>query len=327
MKRRDFLSTSLLTAAAALAPLTGLIPFAVLAEAAEPVTELRIGYQKNGVLLVAKEQGLLEKRLASRGITVKWAEFPFGPPLLEALNAGRLDYGTTGDAPPIFAQAARANLVYAAAIAGRGAGQAIVVPPDSPIKTVADLRGKKVGVAKASSAHNLLIAALEADGIGFNEVQALYLAPADAVAAYAKGAIDAWSIWDPFYAIAELSGRGARALPLKPEALAQNSFFLANRAFATAHPDIVAAVNEELTRATEWINTHRDEAAVQFAEATGVDLAAQKKTVNRADFVFAPLSEAVITQQQAVADRFFKLGLIPKQITVRDIVWTAKTAA
>ena len=327
MKRRDFLSTSLLTAAAALAPLTGLIPFAVLAETTEPVTELRIGYQKSGVLLVAKQQGLLEKRFASRGISIKWAEFPFGPPLLEALNAGRLDYGTTGDAPPIFAQAARANLVYAAAIAGRGSGQAIVVPPDSPIKTLADLRGKKVGVAKASSAHNLLIAALEAEGIGFNEVQALYLTPADAAAAYAKGAIDAWSIWDPFYAIAEQSSRGARALPVKPQAQAQNSFFLANRAFAAANPDIVAAINEELTRATEWINTHRDEAAAEFAEATGVDLEAQKKTVNRADFVFAPLSEAVIAQQQGVADRFFKLGLIPKPITVRDIVWTAKTAA
>jgi len=321
MNRRDFLLQSALGGVAALAP------FAVRAQSAAPVTELRIGYQKNGVLLVAKAQGLLEKRFASRGITVKWAEFPFGPPLLEALNAGSLDYGTTGDAPPIFAQAARANLVYAAAIAGRGAGQAIVVPTDSPIKTLADLKGKKVGVAKASSAHNLLIAVLEADGIGFNEVQALYLAPADAAAAYARGSIDAWSIWDPFYAIAEQSSRGARALPIKPVAQAQNSYFLANRPFTLAHPDIIAGVNDELTRATEWINTHREEAATQFTEASGVSLAAMKASVARADFVFGPLSETVIGQQQAVADRFFRLGLIPKQITVRDIVWTAKAAS
>lgn len=302
------------------------LPFAAGAARAA-VSELRIGYQKNGVLLVAKAQGLLEKRFAAQGIGVKWVEFSFGPPLLEALNAGSLDYGTTGDAPPVFAQAARANLVYAAVLAGRGAGQALVVPNDSPLRTLQDLRGRKVGLAKASSAHNLLVAALDAENIQYGDVDVVYLAPADGAAAYARGAIDAWSIWDPYYAIAEASSRGARALPIRPEAGAQNTYFLANRGFAGEHPDLLTAINDELTKASAWTDAHRDEAARLFTEASGVPLAAQQRTVERSEFTFGPLNDTVVAQQQAVADRFFRLGLIPKQIKVRDIVWTGKAAS
>ena len=320
MQRRSFLAATATLAA------SGLIPVTARAQTAA-VTELRIGYQKSGVLLVAKQQQVLEKRFAAQNISVKWAEFQFGPPLLEALSTGSLDYGATGDAPPIFAQAARSKLYYAAVLPARGAGQAIIVPPGSLIKTLADLRGKKVGVAKASSAHNLLVAALEADGIGFDEIAPLYLTPADAAAAYARGAIDAWSIWDPYFAIAELSKTGARQLPIKPQAQAQNSYFLSNRGFTDQHPSFVAAINEELTRASAWIESHRDKAAQLFSEATSVSLEAQKRSVARAEFNFGPLSDTVIAQQQAVADRFHKLGLIPAPIRVRDIVWTGKAAA
>ena len=128
---------------------------------AEPLKELRIGYQKIGALLIVKAQKALEQQFEPQGVRVRWIEFAFGPPLLEALGAGAIDYGYTGDAPPIFAQAARAKLLYAAAIPARGYGQAIVVPAASSIQDVSGLAGKKVAVAKASSAHNLLVAALE----------------------------------------------------------------------------------------------------------------------------------------------------------------------
>ena len=121
------------------------------------LSELRIGYQKTAILLVVKARELLEKRFAPKASTVKWVEFPFGPPLLEAVNAGAVDYGYTGDAPPIFAQAGARQHNYAAVIPARGYGQAIVVPADSPAKKLADLKGKKIGVAKGSSAHNLLV--------------------------------------------------------------------------------------------------------------------------------------------------------------------------
>ncbi|HUD88703.1 MAG TPA: aliphatic sulfonate ABC transporter substrate-binding protein [Xanthobacteraceae bacterium] len=314
MNRRTFL---LLSAASGVA----MSPLA--AAAAEPLKELRIGYQKTSVLLVVKAQHVLEKRFESDGVAVRWVEFPFGPPLLEALNVGAIDYGYTGNAPPIFAQAAHANIQYVAVIPTRGYGQAIVVPDASPLQSLADLLGKKIGVAKGSSAHDLLVAALESANIPWSEITPVYLAPADAAAAFARGAIDAWSIWDPFYAIAELKQK-ARALPIEPKAMQQNSFFLANSDFIAKHADVVATLNEEIAKATKWAGEHRDETAELFAEASGVDLAAQQKAVARAEFSFGPLDDKAIAQQQAVADRFYRLGLIPTPVAVRDIVWTRK---
>jgi sulfonate transport system substrate-binding protein len=291
---------------------------------AEPLKELRIGYHQIGALLIVKAQKVLEQRLEPQGVNVRWAEFNFGPPLLEALGAGAIDYGYTGDAPPIFAQAARANLLYAAAIPARGYGQAIVVPTASSIEGVADLTGKKIAVAKASSAHNLLVAALESVKLPWTAITAVYLAPPDAASAFARGAVDGWSIWDPFFAIAELKQK-ARALPLDRTLTTQNSFFLVNGAFAAKHPDIVAAVNGAVAKATTWADQHRDQVAAILSDASGVDLAAENRSVNRAEFTFGPLSDDVLAQQQAVADRFQRLGLIPAPIRVRDIVWPWKS--
>ena len=288
------------------------------ARAEEAPREIRIGYQKSGVLLIAKAQALLESRFP--GTKLSWVEFSFGPPLLEALSAGAIDYGATGDSPPIFAQAARAKLQYVAAQAGRGQSQGIIVPPGSPLRSLTDLKGRKLGIAKASSAQNLAIAAIESVGLKFDDVQAEYLAPADASAAFARGAIDAWSIWDPFLATAELS-RGARRLPISEAASTQNSYFLANRDFVNAHPSAVGAINEELARATAWARDHTEDAAQLFSKASGVDLEVMRITVARTDFGFAPLTEKVIGEQQAVADRFLRVGLIPRPIAVRDIVW------
>lgn len=288
--------------------------------ATENPKEIRIGYQKSGVLLIAKQQELLEKRFKPLGIEVKWVEFSFGPPLLEALNTGSIDYGATGDAPPIFAQSARANLLYVAAQPGRGDTQAIVVPADSPIKTLDELRGKRIGFAKASSAHNLTIAALESVGIRYEEITPLYLPPADAAAAFSRGALDAWTIWDPYLAIAEIT-KGARRLPVGETAAAQNTFFLGNKEFTTRYPHIVSGINTELAKATAWARDNRDAAARLYAAATGVDLAAMQRTVGRTEYVFTPVTVKVATEQQRVADRFHKLGLIPKPIAVRDIVW------
>jgi sulfonate transport system substrate-binding protein len=315
VNRRDFLivASSSLTAA-----------LAGPANSAEPLKELRIGYQKIGALLIVKEQKVLEQRFESQGARVRWIEFAFGPPLLEALGAGAVDYGYTGDSPPIFAQAARANLLYAGAIPARGYGQAIVVPAASPIQDVSGLAGKKVAVAKASSAHNLLVAALESVKLPWSAITPVYLAPPDASAAFVRGAVDAWSIWDPFLAIAELKQK-ARALPLDRTISAQNSFFLVNGDFAAKHPDVVATINGAVATATTWADQHRDQVAAILSEASGVDLAAEQRSVNRAEFTFGPLNDDVLAQQQAVADRFQRLGLIPAPIRVRDIVWPWKS--
>jgi sulfonate transport system substrate-binding protein len=284
---------------------------------------LRIGYQKIGALLIVKEQKVLEQRFEPEGVRVRWIEFAFGPPLLEALGAGAIDYGYTGDSPPIFAQAAHANLLYAGAIPARGYGQAILVPVASSIEGISGLKGKKIAVAKASSAHNLLVAALESVNLPWSDITPVYLGPPDAAAAFVRGAVDAWSIWDPFLAIAELKQK-ARALPLDRAISAQNSFFLVNGDFAGKHPDVVATINAAVATARTWADQHRDQVAAILSEASGVDLAAESRSVNRAELTFGPLDSDVLAQQQTVADRFQRLGLIPAPIRVRDIVWPWK---
>lgn len=310
IKRRHILAA--LPSAALVAPALG--------QQTAKAHELRIGYQRSGTLLVAKQQRVLEKRLNALEVDIKWVEFSFGPPLLEALNVGSIDYGTTGDAPPIFAQVAKAKLLYVAAAAGAGAGSALLVPPGSSLQTLSDLRGKRLGFARASSAHNLTIAALEKAGIAWSEITPVQLPPADARAAFERGALDAWTIWDPYFAVAQKTA-GVRVLASAKEIARQNSYMLANSDFTKRNPEIIAAVNEELAKTALWSESHRDELAQIFAEATGIDLASWQRAVNRTEYAITPMSDAIVEEQQRVADRFQRLGLIPGKIAVRDIVW------
>ena len=160
----------------------------------------------------AQEQGHARRQAEGRSaIKVVWTEFPSGPPLLEALNVGAIDFGNTGEAPPIFAQAAGAPILYVAYEPPAPKGEAILVPKDSKITSVADLKGKKVALNKGSNVHYLLVKALEKAGVKYSEIEPVFLAPADARAAFERGAVDAWVIWDPFQAAAE-AATGARTL-------------------------------------------------------------------------------------------------------------------
>ena len=164
---------------------------------------LRIGYQKYGTLMLLKAKGTLDKRLAEQGVDVQWTEFPGGPQLLEGLNVGSIDFGVTGETPPVFAQAAGADLLYVAYEPPAPTSEAILVPKDSPIKSVQDLKGKKVVLNKGSNVHYLLVRALEDAGLKYSDIQTVFLPPADARAAFERGSVDAWVIWDPYQAAAE----------------------------------------------------------------------------------------------------------------------------
>ncbi|HZT55580.1 MAG TPA: PhnD/SsuA/transferrin family substrate-binding protein, partial [Burkholderiaceae bacterium] len=169
---------------------TALLGRAAFARAAETPAQLRIGFQKSAVnLVILKQQGALEKRFP--GARVSWIEFPAGPQLLEALAVGSLDFGLTGDSPPVFAQAAGKDLLYVGAEPPKPLSSAILVKPDSPLRTLADLKGKRVAFQKGSSAHYLTVRAIEKAGLQWNDFAPIYLAPADARAAFEKGAVDA----------------------------------------------------------------------------------------------------------------------------------------
>jgi len=302
------------------------LPFASLAQAqTAPPREFRIGFQKSGPLLVAKQNRDFERALNPLGVEVSWREFTYGPPLLEALNVGSIDIGAVGDAPPIFAQAARARLLYIAATPSRGATQAILVPEGSPLRSVAELKGRRLAYARGSSAHSLAVAAVEQAGLAWSDIVPVELPPADAGAAFARGNVDAWSIWDPFYALTELT-RNARVLQFGDAVEPQSSYFLANRGYAEANPHFLARAVALLAEVGRWSGAHPEEVAQLSAEATGLPLEAVRRGVARASFDVAPLNEAIIVQQQRVADRFHRLGLIPRAVSVREIVWQPPAA-
>jgi len=161
---------------------------AALAQAAP--RSLRIGHQK-GALSLLKGRGTLEKRLAPLGVSVKWTEFTAGPVQLEALNVGSIDFGDVGEAPPIFAQAAGAPLAYVAATVPRPASEAVLVPRGSAIRSVADLKGRKVALNKGSNVHYFIVKLAEKHGLTYGDLNLVYLPPSDARAAFEKGSIDA----------------------------------------------------------------------------------------------------------------------------------------
>jgi sulfonate transport system substrate-binding protein len=173
-----------------------------------PEKVIRIGYQKSGVFLLLRNEGTLEKKFAPLGYAIEWREFSYGSPILEALNAGSIDIGHSGDAPVIFAQAAGIPFVYIAASDESPESAGVVVHKNSPIQNFAELRGKTIAFAKGSSSHHLLAQLLARAGLTFNDIKPAYLQPPDARAAFESGSIDAWAIWDPFFAAAELEGDG-----------------------------------------------------------------------------------------------------------------------
>jgi sulfonate transport system substrate-binding protein len=311
MQRRDFL--------VALAATVGVITGSPAR--AGNVRELRIGYQKNGVLVIARQQAVLEKRLAESGINVTWVEFSSGPPMMEAMNAGSIDLGQVGDTPPIFAQAAGANIVY---VAGQPItnGQGILVRPDAGIRTLADLKGKRVGFAKGSSAHNVTVIALEKAGLQYGDITPVYLNPPDAAAAFARASIDAWAIWDPYFAIGETKG-GGKVLVQASEIGKTNSFYIANHDFAASQPQLLRQVLDTLSETAQWAETHRDQVAQALSQVTGVDLDIQTIAARRTSFAIGKVTGDIVATQQAVADRFYRLGLIPRPVVVRDAVWIA----
>jgi sulfonate transport system substrate-binding protein len=288
-------------------------PAAVSAQAKQ---EVRIGYQKYGTLTLLKGRGTLEQRLAAQNIVVKWTEFPAGPVLLEGLNVGSIDFGTVGEAPPIFAQAAGANLVYVGNEPPSPGSEAIVVPKDSKVRNLADLKGKKVALNKGSNVHYLLVKALEKAGIGYKDIETIYLPPADARAAFERGSVDAWVIWDPFLAAAEKQ-LGARVLADGKGLVANHQFYLASRNYAEKNPEIVRIVLEEIAKVDEWGERNPKEVATILSAQTGLPVDVVALAASRYAYGVKPISADVLVQQQKVADAFSNLKLIPKPISVK----------
>ncbi|AOI62704.1 ABC transporter substrate-binding protein [Burkholderia territorii] len=278
---------------------------------------LRIGFQKYGNFVVLKARGTLEKRLASQGVTVQWLEFPAGPQLLEGLNAGAIDVGTVGETPPIFAQAAGVDFVYLGNEPPAPHGEAIVVLPDSPIRTVAQLRGKKVAFNKGSNVHYLLVKALEHAGLTYADIQPIYLTPADARAAFVQRSVDAWVIWDPYLAAAERQ-LGARVIANGDGLVRNTQYYLAARKYAAAQPQVLRTLLDEVDALDRWARDHVPEVAAQLSPLVGLDAPTLEVALKRTGYGVQPVTDATLAYQQNIADAFSALKLIPGKVTVAN---------
>ncbi|MCD4865236.1 aliphatic sulfonate ABC transporter substrate-binding protein [Pseudomonas sp. PLB05] len=298
-----------------------------LAYAAQADTSLRIGYQKSSTLLVLlKEQGTLERDLAARGITVSWHEFSSGLPLLEALNVGNVDLSAdVADTVPVFAQAAGAKLTYFAREMPSPQAQAIAVPQDSPLETLADLKGRRVAVTKAAGSHYLLIAALQKAGLTFADIQPAYLTPADGRAALENGKVDAWVTWEPFVASAQRQQQ-VRILASGEGLASYQRYYLAASPYAQAHPEVLALVFGQLQRTGQWVKQHPAEAARLLGPQWGrLDEATVQLANSRRTYDVQPVSHAALGEQQRIADAFHAARLLPTAVDASAVdLWTPR---
>jgi sulfonate transport system substrate-binding protein len=281
---------------------------------------VRIGHQKFDPFTLVKARGGLEERLKSLGVTVEWKEFQAGPPLLEALTVGSLDIGRTGDAPPVFAQAADAPLVYVGGGAAKPHSSGVVVSANSPIKTLADLRGKKVAFTKGSSANYLVVRAIESVGVQFSDIKPINLSPGDARTAFEQGKVDAWVIWDPFFAAVQKQNN-VRVLTDGEGLAANRDFYLASRTFAEQNPEVIKAVREETQAVAQWAAANPNEVVKILSPLLGIEPPILDTVTKRRDYGFESMNREMVAEQQQIADTFYKLKLIPNTVKVEDIVW------
>ena len=299
----------------------GLALSAGFTQAADPAGTVRIGFQKAGLLAVLKAQGSLDKPLGDLGYKIEWKEFPAGPQLLEALNTGSIDFGYTGAPPAVFAQAAGARLVYVGAEPGGKTNEALFVLDNSPAHSVADLKGKRIALQKGSSSNYLLVQLLKRANLTVQDIQPIYLPPAEARAAFESGAVDAWVVWDPYYALAQKALK-TRTLGDFSEVPVFN-FYEATPEFVKTHPRAVNAILAQLRTSGLWVNQHPQEAAALLSPKLGIEQPVVETWLRRVPYGVTPVTPQIVASQQQIADLFLQQKLIPKAVNVQSAVWQA----
>ncbi|UXY23358.1 ABC transporter substrate-binding protein [Streptomyces cynarae] len=282
---------------------------------------LNVGDQKGGSEAVLEAAG----ELKNLDYKIKWSTFTSGPPLLEAVNAGAVDIGGVGNTPPVFAAGADSKITVVAAWHGTSKGDAILVSKNSRLSAVQQLRGRSIAVAQGSSAHYQLVASLNKAGLKLSDVKVEYLQPADALAAFTSGKVDAWAVWDP-YTSQVLQGGQGRVLTTG-DGVTNGLTFQVAAPSALKDNKKAAAIRdylERLRRAQGWVYAHPEAWAKVWAKDTGlsyeVALAAVKRT--NASRVPVAVDKSLIASEQQIADTFTSLKLIPRKVNFGDFVDT-----
>jgi aliphatic sulfonates family ABC transporter substrate-binding protein len=287
--------------------------------AAPPVT-LRIGHQPFGVLSLLKATRALEDALAKSGARVEWIEHAAGMQVVEALASGAIDLGVVGEAPPVFAQAAQAPIVYLAAEPPAPEGEAIAVLDPSPVRSLAELRGKSLALTRGANVVYFLVRALEEVGLSLADIDVRTLSPDEARIAFTAGEVDAWAVWNPLLTSVQQSV--ATRVLRDARGLANNrAFYVGRRAFADAHPDIVQAFLGQVGAVGRWANESRSQAARALAPHVKLSESVIELAFARTPFNTRPIDRETMDAQQHIADTFHRLDLIRRPVRVADAVW------
>ncbi|WP_329556222.1 ABC transporter substrate-binding protein [Streptomyces sp. NBC_00696] len=282
---------------------------------------LNVGDQKGGSEAVLRAAG----ELKNLDYKIKWSTFTSGPPLLEAVNAKAVDIGGVGNTPPVFAAGADSKIKVVAAWHGTSDGDAVLVPKDSKLSRPQQLKGKSIAVAQGSSAHFQLVASLKAAGLSLSDVKVKYLQPADALAAFTSGKVDAWAVWDP-YTSQVLQSKQGRILT-SGEGVTNGLSFQVAAPGALADKKKAAAIKDyldRLRRAQTWVFTHQEDWAKVWAKDTGLPYEVALASVKRTNStrVSVAVDKPLIASEQQIADTFTQLKLIPRKVDFADFVDT-----
>jgi aliphatic sulfonates family ABC transporter substrate-binding protein len=282
-------------------------------------TRVKLGYHKFGVLTVVKALGTFESLLAAKNVQVDWCEYPAGPEVAAAIQKGEVMLGVVGDCPCVLAQESGAPFVYVAAEAPAPEAEAIIVHEDSDIQSVADLRGRSVALKRGSNVHYLLIRALEEAGVGYDEVRLSFAVPEKGKLAFESRHVDAWGIWDPLLTSIAHSGR-ARVLRDGAGLTLNTAYYLANRAFAERHPELVDELLVHAARAVDWAKSNTELVAELVSAQLNISSRALASWLRRHPATRS-LTPELITSQQQIADTLYRLQLLPRQVDVRELEW------
>ena len=284
---------------------------------------VRIGHLPFGTPLYLQAKGSLEARLAKTGWYVEWTKFPAGPAILEAIGKGKIDLGYAGVTAPIFAQAMGIPFVYIANDSPVPGSAGIVVPQNSPIKTLADIKGKKIAVTQKTAGHYLLIRALVKSGLKLEDIELIDLFPLKAQEAFLQGKVDAWATWQPF--IAQLQETmPVRFLTNSDGLINDRNFYFANRYFANEFSDIVKIVMEEAREVGNWVTNNPVAGAQMISASTGMKPKTALIVTKSRRYDALPIQDRAVEEQQRIAEIFFRLGMLPDRIWVEDAIWKQK---
>lgn len=268
------------------------------------------------LLSIAKEKGWFEEEFAKLNANVKWQDFQSSVPLLEGLVSNRVDFSFIGDGTVVTGQAAKMPFTVLSAIGLQGNQNSIIVKPDSPIHSIADLKGKTIAVAKGTSAHIFLIKALEANHMTEADVKLVELQPDEAYSAFTTDRVDAWGIWDPYVTTETKENRARIVESVDSMGIVAPAVMIGRNQFIEEHPELTEAYLSVYQKTVDWVNTHKEETATMFADMKQMDPDLVKTLVDYTQYINSPITDEVQASMQATADILLTAGTIKNPVDI-----------